>query len=169
MIFHDLTLVAGRVHSRRQQDTRELSTSAVEECRGYLRQLKAGERLVSVDFPGLDFAVRLGLPEQYPAAPGNDPFFCVGAVGSVPFQYNLVLPADVPAAAARWGLTTLLGLSLADAMSPAELEERVEPLRDLAPLLATALVPLAGLTPHLVMVASDFATCFAAALLLEAP
>ena len=34
------------------------------------------------------------------------------------------------------------------------------------PLLATALLPVAGAEPHTVLVAADFATCFAAAWLL---
>lgn len=169
MTFADLTLIAGRVHSRRLQDTAALLPEAIEQCRGYLGRLKTGERLVEVDFPGLDFAVRLGLPEHFPPAPGNDRFFCVGAVGSVPFQYNLVLPVGVPAEAAQYGLTTAFAVSLYDEamMTAAELEEMVEPLRAEAPLLATALLPLPDLAPPLIIVASDFCTCFAAAWLTE--
>ena len=184
MTFRDFTLKDGQVHSRRHYDSRELAAAAVTRCGDLLRRLRAAEarsnllRLLRAGearsehvLAGLPpFWVALGLPAEFPAAPGNDLFFCVGAPGHSAFQFNLLLDAGTERTAGLWGLVTALGISYGGAIpagtTHAGLEETAVPLYNERPLLATALLPVAGAEPHTVLVAADFATCFAAAWLL---
>lgn len=181
MKFHDLTVLAGRVHSRRTQDSTALDPGAVEVARGMLRRLRGGETEVAHGVEGIpDFRVALGLP-MFSDTPGLDPrlqvrvaapgrFFCVRDPRSeLAWQVNLVLPGgDLGAREAvdRRAVATLLGISQAEA-GGSDSVPTMEAIWQARPVLATTLLdmPLGG--PELVAVAADFATCFAAAMLLE--
>jgi hypothetical protein len=171
MIFHDYTLMAGRVHSRRRWDTRALSPEALDVCAGLLERLRAGEAQVEHGQEGLPpFWVGLGLSKQFPEALGYELFFCVGGRNQEAFQYNVVIHHHTDPGPGLWGLTTALAISFGgerpEGLTAHSLEETVAPLYHERPLLETALLPLAGLDLKVVTVAADFATCFAATWLL---
>lgn len=184
MKFHDVTIVAGSVHSQRVQDTAALAPAAIDVARGMLEKLRDGQRSVRPPISGVpEFDVTLGLPDKMvsfhstaeDAAQARDLFFCVADVGApLPFQYNLVLPGGTRSAEQQEmeqrALVTLLVLSQVHhgiQLPPGELIGIVEQLRATRPLLATTVLPWFPDTPageDLVMVAADFSTCFATAM-----
>jgi hypothetical protein len=184
MEFRDYTITSGDIQSERRHDTAAMASHAVEAAGEFLGELHAGKTRVRVRVPGLpEFDVMLGIPEAVfggdrqlrarSAAPGR--FFCVAAPGCPPFQYNLVLPAgrismhqqtiDQRAIATLVGLSTRLG-SPENGSGPQRVIQRLWNTR---PLLATTFLardlPVSPASLWLVMVAADFSTCFAAAML----
>ncbi len=169
MIFRDVTIGNGAVQSRRVVDSRELSANAVDLCKSLLSRLRAGEPEVEHGVEGLPpFSVRLGMPEEFKPAAGNALVFCVGAPGQTPFQFNCLVQKDTEQTPALYGITTILGVSLQGrGMAVTALSEIVAPLYEERPIVVATVLPIAGVDEEPIMVAADFATCFAAAWLLK--
>lgn len=184
MKFHDYTISGGEIYSQRIQDTEELAPTALRGTMQMLRSLQAGQTFVEHGIRGLPrFGALLGLPlrentyaadpelAERMAAPGR--FFCVATRKKHhPFQINLVLPyrlvlTDEDEDSDKRAIATLLGISTGsrpfDLVKAGETIERIWSTR---PLLATILLPYT-FSPDLIMVAADFSTCFAAAILLD--
>jgi hypothetical protein len=174
MIFKDWTIVAGRVSSRQTVDSRELEAWAVEHCGVMLRRLRGGTPEAHHHIDGMPpFTARLGLPPEIPRAPGADLFFCVGAPGEDPFQYNLLIRQTTDREQALWAMSTLFGVSFAvlgpRGMTAEEMEEMLPPLYEERPILLSTVLPVASAEPRAIFIAADFAKCMAAAMLLDSP
>ena len=174
MTFNDFTLHAGAIRSRRTRDTDELAPWAVDHCRIMLLRLLQDGGQVEHGVDGLPcFAVSLNVPPAFIEALGEqveapDRIFCIQQPGRDPFQINLVLPPE-PAPIDSFAAATLLGISLlgqAGRDPPPDALERIQEILSARPVLATALIPTT-VDPHTIMIAADFSTCFAAAMLLE--
>lgn len=173
MRFRDFTVINGLITARRAQDSDHLAPAAVEYCRETLRELRAlpaGSRLQVCDKPVLYVAI--GLPDGLDVNIDAHRFFTVAASkDDFPFQFNMVLP-DVD-----WNENDYLSTGTLNVLSrlvqqttPTELdaEEWPEEFRGNRPLLATTLIPFDPKVDRVrVMLAADFCTCFAAAMLLE--
>jgi hypothetical protein len=169
MTFHDFTLLGGRVRSERLYDTGDLVPQAVQLAGRMLRRSRRRGEWVGHGQEELPpFELLAGLEPEYPQR-GAEHLFCVRAVPGVPaFQINCVLTAAAPEESALYGLGTVLTVSRGGppgGFEPLEFEEVARPLYESRPVLATALLPLAD--PETIRVAADFATCVAAAWLLE--
>lgn len=172
MQFADLTIACGRIYSRRRQDTSALEPVAVEVCRILLRRLRAGEIDAAHGVAGLPpFAVSLGLPEAARGLIGRDQehvgrMFCVSEPGAkLPFLICVILgPGDNDPDHAGFVVGSLMGLSAVTGKLDAGSEAAPIEILASAPVLATAVWPA---RPEAIRIGADFATCFAAAMLLE--
>jgi len=168
MIFRDVTISGGAVLSRRVVDARELAAPAVSLCAGLLSRLRSGALEIPHGVEGLPtFTVRLGMPAGYGEAPGNRLIFCVGAPGETAFQYNCVIHETTEPEPGIYGIASILGVSGAHGMTATALAEIVMPLYEERPIVVATVLPTPGADPERVMIAADFATCFAAAWLEE--
>lgn len=172
MTFNDFTLLGGSIKSRRQHDTDQLAQPAILDCQTMLKQLRRGDLFVQHGISDLPrFGVSLGLPPELAQKMGRDRlegnFFCVGETPDALFQMNLVLSKtdlEMEPVATMMGLSLVGGITKAG--NPQEQMKTMQTLFNSAPCLITALMPVM-VSIETVQVAADFATCFAAAMLLE--
>lgn len=188
MKFNDITLDGGAIYSRRRHDTTATVQPAIDTCRRMLKELRSGELETTHGIDGLPpFFVSLGVPDDVHSELGErvehrGRIFCVRyPTSDRPFQINLVLPDGSRDADPEnpgedgYAAGTVAALSAAFAGKEHEgevLENTVREIFKARPVLATALDPTAFKTAsadaiETIQIAADFATCFAAALLLE--
>ena len=181
MKFNDYTLRGGTIMSRRVYQTEALAEHAVATCAKMLTLLRQGADWVTHDIPGMvEFGVSLGPPQWLLDTMGErveapNRFFCVSERGQDAFQFNIVLDAGPLTEQDDRAVATALALSLMGDLSgktqnlssEEAIEMQVREITQTRPVLATALTPNYAISRDVVMIAADFSTCFAAAMLLE--